>query len=94
MKARGLVSSYKPEVYPSDEFAADAMDVPVEFLEVLYKSGGHFTATRPQSVGWKLQWDSERFLKNLDGEIEDVLELGKAKSSLIGTLFAAVGRAR
>ncbi|VTT56445.1 unnamed protein product [Fusarium fujikuroi] len=94
MKARGLVTSDKPEVYPSNEFDADSIDVPLEFLEDLYKSGGHFTATRPQSVGWKPQWDSERFLKNLDGEIEDVLELGKAKSSLIGTLFAAVGRAR
>ncbi|KAF5621008.1 hypothetical protein F25303_12355 [Fusarium sp. NRRL 25303] len=39
MKARGLVSSDKPEVYPSDEFAADAIDVPVEFLETLYRSG-------------------------------------------------------
>jgi hypothetical protein len=39
MKARGLVSSDKPEVYPSDEFAAEAIDVPVEFLSALYKSG-------------------------------------------------------
>ncbi|KAF5581026.1 nad dependent epimerase dehydratase family [Fusarium pseudocircinatum] len=39
MKARGLVSSDTPDVYPSDEFAAEAIDVPVEFLEALYKSG-------------------------------------------------------
>lgn len=39
MKARGLVTSDKPEVHPSNEFAADAIDVPVEFLEALYKSG-------------------------------------------------------
>ncbi|KAI8410668.1 hypothetical protein FOFC_10525 [Fusarium oxysporum] len=39
MKARGLVSSNKPEMYPSDEFAADAINVPVEFLGALYKSG-------------------------------------------------------
>ncbi|KAM5388320.1 hypothetical protein ACJA88_000184 [Fusarium oxysporum] len=94
MKARGLVSSDKPEVYPSDEFAAEAIDVPVEFLSALYKSGGNFTATRPQSIGWKPEWDKERFLKNVDVEIEDVIELGKAKSSLIDSLFAAVGRPR
>ncbi|WKT40468.1 NAD(P)-binding domain [Fusarium oxysporum f. sp. vasinfectum] len=51
MKARGLVSSNKPEKYPSDEFAADAVNVPVEFLGALYKSGGNFTAIRPQSIG-------------------------------------------
>lgn len=51
-------------------------------------------ATRPQSIGWKPEWDRERVLKNGDAEIEDVLELGKAKSSLIDSLFAAVGRAR
>ncbi|KAG5799658.1 hypothetical protein H9Q69_001288 [Fusarium xylarioides] len=39
MKARGLVANDKPDVYPSDEFAAKAIDVPVEFLSVLYKSG-------------------------------------------------------
>ncbi|RYC85682.1 hypothetical protein BFJ63_vAg11423 [Fusarium oxysporum f. sp. narcissi] len=94
MKARGLVSSDKPEVYPSDEFAAEAVDVPVEFLSALYKSGGNFTATRPQSIGWKPEWDKERFLKNVDVEIEDVIELEKAKSSLIDSLFAAVGRPR
>ncbi|EMT68011.1 hypothetical protein FOC4_g10012411 [Fusarium odoratissimum] len=80
MKARGLVSSNKPEMYSSD------------FLDALYKSGGNFTATRPQSIGWKPKWDKERFLKNIDSEIEDVLELGKAKSSLIDSLIAAVGR--
>ncbi|KAF5537738.1 nad dependent epimerase dehydratase family [Fusarium mexicanum] len=94
MKARGLVKSDKPEVYPSDEFAAEAIDVPVEFLSILYKSGGHFTATRPQSIGWKPKWDRERFLKNVDAEIVDVVELGRANSSLVDSLFAAVGRAR
>ncbi|SCO82450.1 uncharacterized protein FRV6_06663 [Fusarium oxysporum] len=51
MKARGLVSSNKPEIYSSDEFAADAINVPVEFLGALNKSGGNFTAIRPQSIG-------------------------------------------
>ncbi|CZR39098.1 uncharacterized protein FPRO_05710 [Fusarium proliferatum ET1] len=94
MKARELVSGDKPEVYPSNEFAADSIDVPVEFLEVLYKSEGHFTATHPRSIVWQPQRDRERFLKNVDAEIGDVLELGKAKSSLMDSLFAAAGRAR
>lgn len=39
VEARGLVTSDKPEVYPSDEFAAKAIDLSVEFLEILYESG-------------------------------------------------------
>ncbi|KAF5682978.1 hypothetical protein FCIRC_4698 [Fusarium circinatum] len=63
-------------------------------LAAAIKARGHFTATRPQSIGWKPKWDRERFLKNADAEIGGVVELGKAKSSLVDSLFAAVGRAR
>lgn len=40
-------------------------------------------------VGWKPMWDKARFLENIDDEILNVLELGKAKSSLIDSLFLA-----
>lgn len=39
--------------------------------------------------GWKPTWDKTRFLDNIDDEIVSVLELGKAKSSLVDSLFLA-----
>lgn len=38
-------------------------------------------------------WNKERFLQNIDDEIQAVVEHGKAKSSLIDSLFEfAVGQ--
>lgn len=42
-------------------------------------------------LGWKPKWDETCFLDNIDDEIMSVLELGKAKSSLIDSLFLAAG---
>ncbi|KAF4340188.1 hypothetical protein FBEOM_5885 [Fusarium beomiforme] len=39
MEARGLVPNDKPDVYPVNEFAAEAVEVPGEFLNVLYQMG-------------------------------------------------------
>lgn len=46
-------------------------------------------AELPLRIGWKPEWSKERFLENIDGEIDAVLEHGKAKSSLIDSLFRA-----
>ena len=40
-------------------------------------------------IGWNPTWNKDRFLQNIDDEIQAVLELGKAKSSLIDSLFEA-----
>lgn len=32
-------------------------------------------------IGWKPGWNEERFLQNMDDEVQAVLELGQAKSS-------------
>lgn len=45
---------------------------------------------KPQSIGWKPVWTQEQFYRNIDDEIQAVVELGKAKSSLIDSLHAAV----
>jgi hypothetical protein len=44
-------------------------------------------AVNKQQLGWEPVWNTERLLTKMDDEIAAVLELGQAKSSLIGTLF-------
>ena len=39
LKARGLVTDSKTEVWPSDEFAAESFGVPVAFVQALWNSG-------------------------------------------------------
>lgn len=46
-------------------------------------------AVNKQEIGWEPVWDKERLLTNIDDEIDAVLELGQAKSSLVASLFDA-----
>ncbi|KAL1593713.1 hypothetical protein SLS60_010445 [Paraconiothyrium brasiliense] len=88
--ARGLVLSSRPEVWPSAEAAAKAFGVPAKFVEYLWNSGNEAPSTSINSeIGWKPKWDKEKFFRNIDDEIDAVLELRSAKSSLIDSLFAA-----
>jgi hypothetical protein len=54
----------------------------------LVHSSGMF-AENKQHLGWEPVWNTERMLADMDDEIDAVLELGQAKSSLIGSLFDA-----
>lgn len=38
LKARGLIEDSKIETWPSDEFAAESIGIPAQFLEALWKS--------------------------------------------------------
>ena len=40
-------------------------------------------------LGWKPKWNKDRFLQNIGDEVQAVLDHGKAKSSLIDSLFEA-----
>lgn len=46
-------------------------------------------AQNAKQIGWQPKWEREQFLSSFDAEIDDVLELGQAKSSLIDSLFKA-----
>ncbi len=46
-------------------------------------------AENKHQLGWEPVWDKERLLTHMDEEIDAVLELGQAKSSLIASLFDA-----
>lgn len=51
------------------------------------RSSENIVCERVYNIGWKPNWNAERFLQNIDDEIEAVLELDRAKSSLIDSLF-------
>lgn len=52
-------------------------------------SSDDMVAQIPFDIGWKPEWSKKRFFDNIDNEIDAVLELGKAKSSLVDSLFKA-----
>lgn len=46
-------------------------------------------AHNEERLGWKPQWREEDFFEHIDDEVQSVVELGKAKSSLIDSLRQA-----
>lgn len=48
-----------------------------------------FAPENAPKLGWKPAWDNARFLEHIDDEVEAVLELGQAKSSMKGSLRGA-----
>jgi len=59
-----------------------------EFISDQVSSANIFSEN-PYRIGWRPTWNKERFLLNIDDEIQAVVDLGKAKSSLIDSLFKA-----
>ncbi|KAL2815836.1 hypothetical protein BDW59DRAFT_166649 [Aspergillus cavernicola] len=89
LKSRGLVTDTETRVYPNDRVAAELLGVPEQFVQTLWNSGDNIVAEVPFRIGWRPAWSKEQFFKNINDEIDAVLELGKAKSSLIDSLFRA-----
>lgn len=46
-------------------------------------------AQNEERLGWKQKWTEEEFYAHIDDEIDSVVELGQAKSSLIDSLRQA-----
>lgn len=53
------------------------------------ETSANISAERVYQIGWKPMWNRDMFLQSIDDEIQNVLDLGKAKSSLIDSLFDA-----
>jgi hypothetical protein len=66
-------------LHPSHEVLSDS------------KFSDNIIADIPHRIGWRPMWNKERFLQNIGDEIQAVVELGKAKSSLIDSLFEVAG---
>ena len=53
------------------------------------KHSENIVSENAHRIGWTPVWNKDRFLQHIDDEIQAVLELDRAKSSLIDSLFEA-----
>ncbi|CEO58418.1 hypothetical protein PMG11_03145 [Penicillium brasilianum] len=86
MHARGLVDEPTTEVWPSNAFAAEALGVSVDFAHSIWNSSPKVICVNKDLIGWKPVWNRELLLQNIDEEIDDFIELGMPKSSLLDSL--------
>ncbi|KAI9367224.1 hypothetical protein BJX61DRAFT_529511 [Aspergillus egyptiacus] len=86
LHARGLVDSPEVSMWPSEEVVAEAVGVPVRFAHSIWNASPDVSCEKRSIIGWQPEWNRQRFLERLDDEIDDFLELGLPKSSLLESL--------
>lgn len=55
---------------------------------LVLRCSGLVKASNEERLQFTPRWTKERFEDNIDGEVRDVLELGRAKSSVLASLEA------
>lgn len=80
--ARGLVSDAEVHVWPSEEAASEALEMPGIFVRSIFNSGSSIIAENKSYFDWEPAWTRERFLEQIDSEIQDTLELATRTSLL------------
>ncbi|CAJ2501453.1 Uu.00g043060.m01.CDS01 [Anthostomella pinea] len=85
LHARGLAEP-ATHIWPSEEMAAQSLGVPVDYARSIWNGGPKVTSEKKHLLGWQPAWDSERFLRSMDEEIQAAHELGGPKSSLLDSL--------
>ena len=48
---------------------------------------GDFVPVNAAKLGWKPEWDQERFFENIDDEVQAVLELDTVKQTIFNSLL-------
>ncbi|KAF2111047.1 hypothetical protein BDV96DRAFT_650649 [Lophiotrema nucula] len=89
LHSRGVVADAQPQIWRSHEDAAAGLDIPVEFVKILWNSNANIIGEKKKFLGWTPDYDKARLLHGMDAEVDAVLELGEAKSSLIESLHKA-----
>ncbi|KAF2238758.1 hypothetical protein EV356DRAFT_528666 [Viridothelium virens] len=82
LHARGLVMEPKPEVWPSDDIAAEYLGFQRRHIRAIGTSSGQLVPVNAYRLGWQPKWDEETFLASLDDEIQAVQELDTVKSTV------------
>ncbi|KAH7128021.1 hypothetical protein B0J13DRAFT_646173 [Dactylonectria estremocensis] len=72
--ARGLVSQPDVKAWPSEDLACQSLGLPPQYVQMGWNSSAVCTSENCQLVGWMPQWDEERFLRDMDDEVQAVLE--------------------
>ncbi|WZH49978.1 3Beta_HSD domain-containing protein [Fusarium acuminatum] len=86
--ARGLVTEPTPKIWPNYDIAAESLGFPRKFIVPMCMTNGDLVPVNGDKLGWKPKWDSEeKFLDLLDQEIDDILNLDTAETSLFNELL-------
>ncbi|GKU21468.1 unnamed protein product [Fusarium langsethiae] len=89
LHSRGLVTEPKAKIWSDYHTAADSLGFPRAYIRAMATHSGQLIQTNVYALGWKPKWDSEeKFLNQIDDEINDVQKLDTVKMSLFDSMVA------
>ncbi|KAI1312330.1 hypothetical protein F5Y03DRAFT_339868 [Xylaria venustula] len=88
LHARGLVTDPTAKVWPSDDLAAEALELPRQYVRLMHTARVTIDYKNGYPLGWKPKWDEQKLLASMDEEVEATLQLDKGRSSLFDVLKA------
>ncbi|GAP86000.1 putative NAD dependent epimerase dehydratase family protein [Rosellinia necatrix] len=86
LHARGLVTEPTAKVWPSDEMAAEVLDLPRQYVRVMHTARATIDYQNRYPLGWQPTWDKERLLASMDEEVDATFKHDKGKTSLFDAL--------
>ncbi|KAF2181555.1 NAD(P)-binding protein [Zopfia rhizophila CBS 207.26] len=89
LHARGLVADASVKTWPSYKMAAEAMSLPELYIRAMCTSTGDLVPVNAYKIGWQPEWTEERYLADIDAEVQAALDLDMIKSSRYDTLLSA-----
>ncbi|KAK5632994.1 hypothetical protein RRF57_008708 [Xylaria bambusicola] len=83
---RGLVTKPTVQIWPSDDVAADALDLPRQFVRLMHTARVTIDYKNGYPLGWQPKWDEHRLLANMAEEVNTSLRYDKGRTTLFDTL--------
>ncbi|KAI0456634.1 hypothetical protein F5B21DRAFT_502240 [Xylaria acuta] len=84
--ARGLVTEPTAKVWPSDDMAAEALDLPRQYVRLMHTAHVTIDYKNRYPLGWQPKWDKHRQLASMDEEVTATLRYDKGRTTLFDTL--------
>ncbi|KAH7329444.1 hypothetical protein B0I35DRAFT_45103 [Stachybotrys elegans] len=82
----GYIDSAEVKTWPSKEAACKDLGIGPEVLRTALCSNTIIIPVKGETIGWKPEWNKERFLQNLKDEVKDVVELGATSKMMTVSL--------
>ncbi|TRX97823.1 hypothetical protein FHL15_001033 [Xylaria flabelliformis] len=84
--ARGLVTEPTAKIWPSDDMAAEALDLPRQFVRLMHTARVTIDYKSGYPLDWHPKWDEQRLLANMDEEVTATLQYDKGRTTLFDAL--------
>ncbi|KAI1127903.1 hypothetical protein F5Y10DRAFT_241680 [Nemania abortiva] len=87
--ARGLVTDPTAKFWPSDDMAAEALELPRQYVRLMHTAHATIDYKNRYPLGWQPKWDKQMLLASLDEELTATLQYDKGKTTLFDALDAS-----